>query len=405
MSHTRYYELLGLQPNASADDIRKAFKKLAIQYHPDRNPNGAEKFKEINTAYEVLSDPEKRETYDKYGEEGLREGGGGFGPEDILSHIFGGGFGSRGKGSGRRQQRKGEDIHQQLPVELDELYNGKTRSLKLMKNVICSDCQGKGGKNPGAVKKCELCRGTGVKTSYRQIGPGMVQQLQHRCPECSGEGEIIREKDKCKTCKGKKVVHQEKTLEVFIERGMRDKQTIIFRREGDQEPDVIPGDIILILQQKDHPLFRRQGDDLFMERKISLYEALCGFSFLVHHLDKRVLLVKSPPGDVVKPGDILCIPGEGMPRHKDPFQKGSLVITFTVTFPKKKIAPEAVESVGRLLGKPKPTKIDNLDNVEEVVLAQYDTRTTTEDNHRRAEAYEEDDNDGASGQRVECAQQ
>jgi len=406
MSHTRYYELLGLQPNASADDIRKAYKKLAIKYHPDRNPAGAEKFKEINTAYEVLSDPEKRETYDNFGEEGLRDGGGGgFGAEDIFAHIFGGFGPGRPTGGGRRQQKKGEDMHQPFPVDLEELYNGKTRELSLRKNVICSDCQGKGGKNPGAVKKCESCKGAGIRTMYRQIGPGMVQQLQQRCNECNGEGEIIREKDKCKTCKGKKVIQQDKILEVFIEKGMRDKQQIIFRREGDQEPDMIPGDIILILQQKEHRFFKRQGDDLFIQKTISLYEALCGFTFLVHHLDKRVLLVKSPPGDVVKPGDTLCIPGEGMPRHKEPFQKGSLVITFTVKFPpKKNITPNAVEALGRVLGKPKPTKVENSENVEEVVLTPYDT-TANENNNRRTEAYDEDDDNGRQGQRVECAQQ
>jgi len=296
-------------------------------------------------------------------------------------------------------------MHQPMPVDLDELYNGKTRDLTLRKNVICNDCEGKGGRNPGAVQKCESCKGIGIKTLYRQIGPGMVQQIQQRCNECHGEGEIIRENDRCQTCKGKKVIQQDKILEVFIEKGMRDKQQIIFRREGDQEPDTIPGYIILILQQKEHRFFKRQGDDLFIEKNISLYEALCGFTFLVHHLDKRALLVKSPSGDVVKPGDTLCIPGEGMPRHKDPFQKGSLVVTFTVNFPlKKSITPNAVETLGRVLGKPKPTKIENSENVEEVVLSPYGP--TANDNHnRRAEAYDEDDDGGYPGQRVECAQQ
>jgi len=234
----------------------------------------------------------------------------------------------------------------------------------------------------------------------------MVQQMQQRCNECHGEGEIIREKDKCKACKGKKVIQQDKTLEFIIEKGMSHKQTILFRGEGDQEPDVIPGDIILILQQKEHPVFERKGDDLYMEKKITLFEALCGFSFTINHLDKRVLLVKSPP-DIVKPGDVLCVEGEGMPRHKEIFTKGRLIIKFNVVFPKKNsITPQNVELLGKVLGKPKALKIDNMENVEEVHLT-VPLPSTSSTSNRHTEAYEEDEDGPSQGgaSRVECAQQ
>ena len=190
VADTKLYDILGVPPGASENELKKAYRKLAKEYHPDKNPNAGDKFKEISFAYEVLSNPEKRELYDRYGEQGLREGsGGGGGMDDIFSHIFGGGlFSFMGNQSrSRNGRRRGEDMMHPLKVSLEDLYNGKTTKLQLSKNVLCSACSGQGGKS-GAVQKCSACRGRGVRIMIRQLAPGMVQQMQSVCSDCNGEG-------------------------------------------------------------------------------------------------------------------------------------------------------------------------------------------------------------------------
>uniref|UniRef100_A0AAZ3RW53 DnaJ heat shock protein family (Hsp40) member A2a n=1 Tax=Oncorhynchus tshawytscha TaxID=74940 RepID=A0AAZ3RW53_ONCTS len=202
---TKLYDILGVSPTATENELKKSYRKLAKEYHPDKNPNAGDKFKEISFAYEVLTNPEKKELYDRYGEQGLREGGGGGGGmDDIFSHIFGGGlFGFMG-GQGRSRnggRRRGEDMVHPLKVSLEDLYNGKTTKLQLSKNVLCGTCNGQGGKT-GAVQKCVACRGRGMRIMIRQLAPGMVQQMQSVCTDCNGEGEVINEKDRCKKCEG-----------------------------------------------------------------------------------------------------------------------------------------------------------------------------------------------------------
>lgn len=220
VKETKFYDLLGVSPTASEADLKKAYRKLALKYHPDKNPDAGDKFKEISHAYDVLSgmsaqspkcttlngiylDAQKRETYDRFGEEGLNgQGmGGGMNPEDLFASFFGGNF--FGGGGGRRGPsgpRRGKDMAHELRVSLEDLYKGKTTKLALSKSVVCSACEGKGGKE-GAVKTCDGCGGNGVRISLRQMGP-MIQQVQQTCPECRGEGEIIREKDRCKVSRG-----------------------------------------------------------------------------------------------------------------------------------------------------------------------------------------------------------
>ncbi|CAA2992875.1 dnaJ homolog [Olea europaea subsp. europaea] len=302
--NTKYYEILGVPKTASPDDLKKAYKKAAIKNHPDKGGD-PEKFKELAHAYEVLSDPEKREIYDQYGEDALKEGMGGGGgmhdPFDIFSSFFGGGpFGGGGSSRGRRQ-RRGEDVVHPLKASLEDLYGGTIKKLSLSRNVLCSKCNGKGSKS-GASMKCSGCQGTGMKVTIRQLGPGMIQQMQHACNECKGSGETINDRDRCPLCKGEKVVQEKKVLEVHVEKGMQNSQKITFPGEADEAPDTVTGDIVFILQQKEHPKFKRKGDDLFVEHTLSLTEALCGFQFILSHLDGRQLLIKSQPGEVVKPG-------------------------------------------------------------------------------------------------------
>ncbi|KAL6055360.1 DnaJ subfamily A member 2 [Balamuthia mandrillaris] len=420
---TTFYDLLGVPPNASDSQIKKGYRKMAREFHPDRNPNAGDKFKEISYAYEILSDPEKRKIYDKYGAERLKEGGGmgggGFGAEDFFSTMFG--MGGGGGFGGARRRQKGEDLVHALSVSLEDLYTGKTTKIRLRKNVICDECRGAGSKNPNAVQTCEGCRGRGIKVTLRQVGPGMVQQLQQQCPDCGGEGEVLREKDRCKKCKGRKVVQASKILEIYIDKGMKHKQKITFAGEGDQEPGVLPGDVIIILKQLEHPVFRREGANLFMEQEISLFEALCGFAYTIKHLDGRTLLVKSPPGgEVIKPGDVKVIPNEGMPIHRRPFDKGQLIIHFKVVFPER-ISPEEAHELAKILPvgrapyvpRENGGRMDNgngngemeLEEVEEVHLENFDPAKMEEANQRqRREVYEEDE-DEQHGPSVGCTQQ
>ncbi|KAF2070999.1 hypothetical protein CYY_007675 [Polysphondylium violaceum] len=420
MPDNKYYDILGVARDASETDIKKAYRKLAIKYHPDKNqdPAAVDKFKEITVAYEVLTDSEKRGIYDKYGEEGLQQNGGGpgFSPDDIFSQFFGGGgfgggFGGFG-GRGGRRERKGEPLQHVLKVSLEDLYKGKISKLALQKNSKCQECDGKGAnsKSADAIKKCDDCHGNGIKVQLRSIGPGMVQKLQTQCPTCKGEGNIIREKDRCVKCKGNKTVQEKKTLEVNIDKGMKHAQKIVFSEEGDYEsPDIVPGDVIVVLQQKEHPVFTREGDDLVMDHKITLLEALTGFTFYIQHLDGRVLVVKSKPSEILKPGDIKCIYNEGMPGYKRPFEKGRLFIRFDVQFPANgSITPENAKLLEKILPKPKqtpkPVSHDGID--EEVELHAFDPNSKQGHSHSHSRAsYDEDDDEGGHPQGVSCAQQ
>lgn len=402
------YDTLGVSRDATESDIRKQYRKLAMQYHPDKNPNNpaaAEKFKEISHAYEVLSDQEKRNIYNQYGEEGLKENGGaeGFSAEDIFAQFFGGSF-FGGPRRGPPRQRKGEDIQHPLKVTLEDLYKGKTTKLSHQKTVICADCNGKGSKNPNAVRKCDACMGHGIKVTLRQIAPGMVQQIQQQCMDCRGTGEVIRDKDRCPRCGGAKVYTEKRVLEVYVDKGMVHGQRIVFPGEGDQSPDMIPGDIIVVLQQKDHPIFKREGADLFMEQELTLHEALCGYELRITHLDDRIIRVKGTIGVVVTPGEVKCIIGEGMPIHKRPYEKGQLIIKFNVTFPQS-MSLESIKFIDKALGKPKPKPAINEDMVEDASLSDY-VHTDRHNHTRRGEAYDMDEDEGrGQPQGVTCAQQ
>lgn len=250
-----------------------------------------------------------RARYDQFGEEGL-EGGGGMGgmgmdPQDLFSQLFGGGGGGGFFGGGGRQRpsgpRKGKDLVHRVKVSLEDLYKGKTTKLALQKHVLCGKCGGKGGKE-GAVKTCQGCNGQGIKVILRQMGP-MVQQMQQTCPDCNGEGEIINAKDRCKGCNGKKVTNERKVLEVNIDKGMKDGQHVTFTGEADQAPNTIPGDVVIIIEEKPHERFKRKGDDLYMEVNIDLLTALAGGHFVVDHLDDRHLMVNIAAGEIIKPGE------------------------------------------------------------------------------------------------------
>jgi len=413
----KYYDLLGVTPDAGDTDIKKAYKKMAIKFHPDKNPDNpeaAEKFKEISTAYEVLSDPNKREIYNRFGEEGLKGemGGSGASPFDIFDQLFGmgggmGGFPFGGNFTRRSGPRKGEDVIHALKVTLEELYNGKTSKLAVNKKIICPKCDGKGVKKAAAAKKCDNCKGTGMKTIVRQIGPGMIEQRQQVCPSCKGEGEVVKDKDRCAECNGEKVIKERKVLEVNVDKGMQNNQKIAFTGEADEMPGTLPGDVIFVIQEKEHELFKRQGEDLYIEKSLKLVEALCGFQFLITHLDGRKLHVKSEVKDIIRPGDIKAIPEEGMPIYKRPMEKGTLYIKFNIEFPDPSyLTPQHRVELEKILP-PRPIlEIDANDtNIEEVKLKEAAPSTGGKHGAGKSQRreYDEDEEDARPG--VQCAQQ
>jgi DnaJ family protein A protein 2 len=248
-----------------------------------------------------------------------------------------------------------------------------------------------------------------MKVTIRQLGPGMIQQMQHPCNECKGTGETISDKDRCSQCKGDKVVQEKKVLEVHVEKGMQNGQKVTFPGEADEAPDTITGDIVFVLQQKEHPKFKRKGDDLFVEHSLSLTEALCGFQFILAHLDARPLLIKAQSGEVVKPNSYKAINDEGMPMYQRPFMKGKLYIHFNVEFPDS-LGVDQVKALEKILPPKSQSQLTDMeiDECEETTL--HDVNIEEEMRrkaHQHQEAYDEDDEEahGGGAQRVQCAQQ
>ncbi|CAL5195241.1 unnamed protein product [Lathyrus oleraceus] len=410
--NTKYYDILGVSKSAGEDEIKKAYRKAAMKNHPDKGGD-PEKFKELGQAYEVLSDPEKKELYDQYGEDALKEGMGGGGgssfhnPFDLFESFFGGaGFGG-GPSRGRRQ-KQGEDVVHSLQVSLEDVFNGTTKKLSLSRNVLCVKCKGKGSKS-GTAGRCFGCQGTGMKITRRQIGLGMIQQMQHACVDCKGTGEVISERDRCPQCKANKITQEKKVLEVHVEKGMQQGQKIVFEGQADEAPDTITGDIVFVLQVKVHPKFKREHEDLYIDHNLSLTEALCGFQFTVTHLDGRQLLVKSNPGEVIKPGQYKAINDEGMPQHNRPFMRGRLYIKFNVEFPESGfLSPSQSLELEKILPQKTSKKLSQkeLDDCEETTMHDVDIAGVHRKKHQYRESYDDDDDEEEhSGPRVQCPQQ
>lgn len=297
-----------------------------------------------------------------------------------------------------QRERRGKNVVHQLSVTLEDLYNGATRKLALQKNTICDKCEGRGGRK-GAVECCTNCRGSGMQIRIHQIGPGMVQQIQSVCPECQGQGERINPKDRCKNCNGRKIVREKKILEVHLDKGMKDGQKITFAGEGDQEPGLEPGDIIIVLDQKDNAVFTRRGEDLLMHMEIELVEALCGFQKPIVTLDSRTIIITSHPGQIVKHGDIKCVLNEGMPIYRRPYEKGRLIIEFQVNFPSGGfISADKLPLLEKLL--PSRKVMEESEDTEQVELMEFDPSQQRRA-HFNGEAYHDDDDEHPRGG-VQC---
>jgi DnaJ family protein A protein 2 len=390
-----FYKELGVQKSATDSEIKKAYRKLAVKHHPDKGGD-VEKFKTISSAYEVLSDPEKKKTYDQFGKEGLEEGGGGGGGggDDMFNMFFGGGRG------GRRGPTKGEDIVHTIKVSLEDLYNGKTAKLAINRDRLCGECKGSGGKDGAEERQCHDCNGRGVKIQLRQVGPGMVQQMQMACPTCKKTGMVLEESSKCTSCRGRKVSKERKVLEVYVEKGMRHGEKIKFSGDADEAPGTVPGDVVFTLQEREHETFKRKGADLVTTLEISLSEALCGLTRTVTHLDGRTLKIETPPGQVVKPESVKMIQGEGMPHLGSPFTKGRLFVHFRVNFPSS-LPSASIKALAAAL--PPPPRIDLTGEEEECSMTHVDISQFGQDKGGTGQHDDDsDDEGGQGGQRVQC---
>jgi DnaJ homolog subfamily A member 2 len=359
-----------------------------VKHHPDKGGD-EHTFKEINAAYEILSDEEKRAKYDKYGLEGLEDGAGGGGAgghEDLFNMFFGGGRGRRGSSGPRRS----EDMNHPIGVSLEDLYCGKTVKLAVNREVI-----------EGQPRMCEKCNGQGAVLQLRQIGIGMVQQIQRSCPECSGEGYI---------CKKKK---ERKILEVLIEKGMKHNQKITFRGMADEKPNMEPGSINIVIQEKEHDVFKRKGADLLITKTLTLKEALTGYAWKITHLDGRQIVIKSKPGEIIQAESeggkpyIKVVPNEGMPSQGNPFVKGGLYVLFTVEFPKSgDLSDASIKALRKAL--PGPTmEVEYSDDVADIVTTEEaDVKMFGKGGLQdRNAAYDSDDEEGGGGaQAVQCQQ-
>ena len=322
-----YYEVLGVEKSASEAEIKKAYRKLAIQYHPDKNPGdkeAEEKFKEAAEAYSVLSDKDKRARYDQFGHEGMgAAGAGGFGNfsdfdlNDIFSSVFGhgfsgfGGFGSGFGGGGRTQQRKfrGSDLRVKVKLNLKDISTGVEKKFKLKKYVVCNHCHGSGAEGDGGTETCPTCHGTGSVTRTQQSIFGMMQ-TQSVCPQCNGEGKII--KNKCKHCEGEGIVYGEEVVEVKIPAGVAEGMQLTVNGKGNAgKHNGVPGDLLVVVEEEAHPDLIRDEEDLIYNLLLSVPTAALGGTVEIPTIDSKVK-VKIDPG--TQPGKVLRLRGKGLPR-------------------------------------------------------------------------------------------
>ncbi len=328
-----YYEVLGVQKNATADELKKAYRKLALKYHPDRNPGdkeAEEKFKEAAEAYDVLSDADKRAKYDQFGHnmgpQGFPGGGaggfssaGGWSMEDIFSHfgdIFGGSFGGMGgfEGAGgrsrsnRTRRRKGSDLRIKVKMTLEDISKGVTKTLKIPTLVKCDYCNGTGAKDGKAFTTCTTCNGTGTVITAQHTPFGTMQS-EAECPHCHGEGKIITEK--CPHCNGEGVVRKEQQITFTIPAGVSDGQVLTIQGKGNAASHGgINGDLLVVIEEVKNPELIRDGNDVIYNLMLDFPTAVLGGSVEVPTITGRARL-KIAPG--TQPGKVLRLRGKGLP--------------------------------------------------------------------------------------------
>ncbi|MDI3322261.1 molecular chaperone DnaJ [Pinibacter soli] len=350
-----FYEILGVQKGASADEIKKAYRKVAMQFHPDRNPGdkaAEEKFKEAAEAYEILSDADKKAQYDRYGHAGVSGNGrGGFNGghgmnmddifsqfgdvfgDDIFGNFFGGGGGRRG-GGGRSRGIRGSNLRVKLKLNYEEIAKGVTKSIKVKKYVSCTTCAGSGAKDKGSVQTCSTCGGSGQVRKVTSTFLGQMQTVT-TCPTCNGEGTTITAK--CGSCKGEGRVYGEETVTIDIPAGVQEGMQLSVGGKGNAgERGGAPGDLIVLIEEEKHPELQRDGLNVAYDLYISFPDAVFGTNVEVPTIDGRAK-IKIPAG--TQSGKIFRLKGKGFPAVNS-YEKGDQLIHVNVWTPQHVNAEE-----------------------------------------------------------------
>ena len=307
------YDLLNVQTNATQDEIKKSYRKLALIHHPDKNPDNGDHFKKITTAYEILSDPQKREFYDNTGSTSDSQRNN---PFQFMA----------------QQERKIQPIVEQISVTLTDLYYGKKIEKDIPIVTLCNKCSGIGGDEKFR-QHCRTCQGRGVVVKMRQIAPGMVQQVQQPCTDCQGRGKIFTENALCTDCHGKGVINITRKLEVNITPGMFNNEQITFPGEGNKIQDLQPGDIIFVLKEIEDEKFKRQRDDIVTTMDIPLAMALTGGTISYKHINGNDYVITNQTGTIINNNDVKKILSLGMPIKSIPNEYGNLIIKFNIVMP------------------------------------------------------------------------
>ncbi len=351
MSKRDYYDILGVAKNSSPEEIKKAYRKLAIKFHPDKNPNdhtAEDKFKEAAEAYEILSNPEKKQRYDHYGHAGVGGasgggyGGGGMNMEDIFSQfgdIFGGGGGGgspfdsffggqqRGGGSGRRVT-KGTNLRIKVKLTLEEIAHGAEKKIKVNKQIVCKTCDGSGAKDKSSISTCKTCGGSGA---VRRVTNTILGQMQTTatCPTCNGSGSQIT--SKCNVCHGEGTVRGEETIDINIPAGVSDGMQLSMSGKGNAAPNGgIPGDLIILIEEIPHETLKREGNNVVYDLHLSIIDAALGFSAEVPTIDGKAK-IKIEPG--TQSGKLLRLKGKGIPEVNS-YHRGDQIIHVNIWTPK-----------------------------------------------------------------------
>ena len=343
MAKRDYYEVLGVEKAAGADEIKKAYRKIAIKFHPDKNPDdptAEDKFKEAAEAYEILSDQDKRARYDRYGHQGVSgaAGGGHMNMEDIFSQfgdIFGGGGGSPfesffggGNGRGGRRVRKGTNLRIKLKLDLEEIANGVEKKIKVKRYVACNTCQGNGSKNGASLQTCSGCQGSGqVKKVVNTMLGQMVSTAT--CPQCDGEGKKVTQK--CDVCHGEGRELREEVIAINVPAGVADGMQLSMSGKGNvPERGGVAGDLLIQIEEEQHPLLKRDGNNVIFDQYISFVDASLGANIEVPTIEGKVK-IKIDPG--TQGGKILRLRGKGI-KDINGYGKGDQLIHINVWTPK-----------------------------------------------------------------------
>ncbi|HLP05741.1 MAG TPA: molecular chaperone DnaJ [Paludibacter sp.] len=344
MTKRDYYEILEVPKTASAEEIKKAYRKKAIQYHPDKNPGdkqSEEKFKEAAEAYEVLSDSQKRQRYDQFGHAGVGGaagngfGGGGMNMDDIFSHfgdIFGGhfggfgGFGGGQRGGGQRV-RRGSDLRVKVKLTLAEIAKGVEKKIKVKKQVMCSHCSGTGAEHGSATETCSTCKGQGRVTRVQQTILGQMQTTAE-CPTCGGDGKIIKEK--CSHCNGEGVVREEEVISLNIPAGVMEGMQLSVNGKGNAaRRGGVNGDLLVLVEEEKHPELIRDENDLIYNLLLTVPMATLGGSVEVPTVEGKVKVTITPG---TQPGKVLRLRGKGLPSVNR-YGTGDLLVNIGVYIP------------------------------------------------------------------------